>query len=263
MTDNDCTIPLKRCTKCGEEKPATAEFFKRSKKHKNGLRSECKKCSKAYESARVSGEIKVNPRISTRDGMRKCSVCLEWKPATADQFELNSANALGIGYKCRNCANEYKKKWAREHPESRSQSRRKWTEKNPLYFSTHYYSNWKSERLRRNIYYAKNKEKFVEKRKEYYRRNPEYYYIARHKRRALKKKSTGSFTQSDIRLLFALQKRKCWYCQKSIEDGYHMDHRIPLSRGGSNDISNIVLTCPHCNLSKNNKLPHEWGDRLL
>ncbi len=36
----------KRCTKCGEEKPATAEFFFRNALLKDGLRSSCKICTR-------------------------------------------------------------------------------------------------------------------------------------------------------------------------------------------------------------------------
>lgn len=38
--------PIKTCTKCGEEKPATLEYFYASKAGKNGLRSSCKTCTK-------------------------------------------------------------------------------------------------------------------------------------------------------------------------------------------------------------------------
>lgn len=38
----------KTCTKCKTEYPATAEFFYRGKKYKNGLQSWCKVCMKAY-----------------------------------------------------------------------------------------------------------------------------------------------------------------------------------------------------------------------
>jgi 5-methylcytosine-specific restriction endonuclease McrA len=48
-----------------------------------------------------------------------------------------------------------------------------------------------------------------------------------------------------------------------LAKGYHVDHRVPLSRGDSNDISNIVLACPHCNLSKGAKLPEDFAGRLL
>ena len=38
----------KICTKCGEEKVATSEFFHKDKKGKYGLRGECKSCYKIY-----------------------------------------------------------------------------------------------------------------------------------------------------------------------------------------------------------------------
>ena len=42
------TSETKRCTKCGEEKPATAEYFN---KRGDGLRSDCKGCSSKYSKA--------------------------------------------------------------------------------------------------------------------------------------------------------------------------------------------------------------------
>ena len=38
----------KKCSKCGEEKPATPEFFDRDKRRKGGIRSKCKECNKLY-----------------------------------------------------------------------------------------------------------------------------------------------------------------------------------------------------------------------
>ena len=39
---------MKRCTKCGEWKPATAEFFNRDKTKKGGLRTQCRECQRKY-----------------------------------------------------------------------------------------------------------------------------------------------------------------------------------------------------------------------
>lgn len=39
------TAQLKRCTKCGEEKPATAEFFTRNNQSRDGWEWTCKVCS--------------------------------------------------------------------------------------------------------------------------------------------------------------------------------------------------------------------------
>ena len=41
----------KKCTKCGEEKPATLEYFHRKTKTKDGLQYSCKQCNKAYNEA--------------------------------------------------------------------------------------------------------------------------------------------------------------------------------------------------------------------
>ena len=47
MTDNEHE-GMKKCSKCGEIKPATAEFFNRDRTKKNGLRGYCKECAAKY-----------------------------------------------------------------------------------------------------------------------------------------------------------------------------------------------------------------------
>lgn len=46
MSGIDCTIPLKRCTKCGVEYPATPEYFRCKRNKKDGLEYRCKTCAK-------------------------------------------------------------------------------------------------------------------------------------------------------------------------------------------------------------------------
>lgn len=48
MADIDFT-PKKRCSKCGVEKPATAEYFHRNNNRKDGLQHMCKPCLIAYQ----------------------------------------------------------------------------------------------------------------------------------------------------------------------------------------------------------------------
>lgn len=59
------------------------------------------------------------------------------------------------------------------------------------------------------------------------------------------------------------QAGRCWWCGASLNGKYHVDHRVPYSRGGSNELSNLCVTCPSCNCRKADKLPQEWIGRLL
>jgi hypothetical protein len=43
----DALTPVKICTRCGEEKAATAQFFSRSKDGRHGVRARCKSCDTA------------------------------------------------------------------------------------------------------------------------------------------------------------------------------------------------------------------------
>jgi len=50
----------------------------------------------------------------------------------------------------------------------------------------------------------------------------------------------------------------CIYCGKGIADApqmaFHVDHIVPLSRGGNDAIGNLVTACDHCNTSKCDKV---------
>ena len=47
---------------------------------------------------------------------------------------------------------------------------------------------------------------------------------------------------------------KCQYCGKSAPDVVlEVDHIIPVSKGGDNDISNLITACFDCNRGKRDK----------
>ncbi len=69
------------------------------------------------------------------------------------------------------------------------------------------------------------------------------------------KAAPGRFTPSDIRALMVAQRGLCAICRCSILMLYHIDHKLPLSRGGSNWPYNLQLLCPPCNVRKSNNLP--------
>jgi hypothetical protein len=75
--------------------------------------------------------------------------------------------------------------------------------------------------------------------------------IYTHTRRAQKRGSSGTFTKPEWEALCAACNHRCLCCgqQKPLTP----DHIKPLSRGGSNDISNIQPLCWLCNTRKNAK----------
>jgi 5-methylcytosine-specific restriction endonuclease McrA len=86
---------------------------------------------------------------------------------------------------------------------------------------------------------------------------PEYRRAVVNRRRARKIKAGGSHSAEDIVLLRRIQKNRCTYCKRQLGD-YHVDHMIPLARGGSNGLENICLACPDCNRKKNTKTAEEF-----
>ncbi len=86
---------------------------------------------------------------------------------------------------------------------------------------------------------------------------PEYNRIAHSKRKARKLANGGSHTAQELLKLFKEQKSRCYYCGKKLTD-WHQEHKIPLSRGGSDNISNIVISCPPCNWRKKDKTEEEF-----
>jgi 5-methylcytosine-specific restriction endonuclease McrA len=78
------------------------------------------------------------------------------------------------------------------------------------------------------------------------------------KRRALLANTKSIVSSYEIQDLIE-SADECFWCGKSLEDGYHIDHFYPISRGGDNSIENLVVSCPHCNLSKGAKDPLEFA----
>lgn len=74
-------------------------------------------------------------------------------------------------------------------------------------------------------------------------------------RRALLKNSKGSFSYEDWIYIKRKFNYTCQMCgKKEPEIKLTIDHIIPLSKGGDNDIKNIQPLCKFCNCSKGNKI---------
>ena len=64
--------------------------------------------------------------------------------------------------------------------------------------------------------------------------------------------------------LFARDHYRCQYCGRHVlelkpREALTRDHLLPLSRGGTNEWSNVVTACSPCNTRKGNHLANEIG----
>jgi 5-methylcytosine-specific restriction endonuclease McrA len=81
-------------------------------------------------------------------------------------------------------------------------------------------------------------------------------------RRARQLEAEGAFTEVEVRALYAAQGGKCIYCKVVLGDRFTRDHIKPLSKGGSNYISNIQLLCNSCNCKKNDLDHHVFAAKM-
>lgn len=62
-----------------------------------------------------------------------------------------------------------------------------------------------------------------------------------------------TITPEEIERALKAQNKKCVLCTQLLRD-FHIDHIIPLSKGGEHKIENIQLLCPKCNIKKRDKI---------
>lgn len=140
--------------------------------------------------------------------------------------------------KCR----ESSRKWEAKNIEKRSKARNLW---------------WKTHPEKQREQCEKYKEKRQLSTKLWIIKNKETVLCYTRNRRSLKKNAEGFHTKADILILLKNQGSLCNICSNYLYK-YHVDHIIPLSRGGSNWPGNLQILCPHCNTSKGSKLMEEF-----
>ncbi len=94
--------------------------------------------------------------------------------------------------------------------------------------------------------------------KAHYERNPDKVKARASQYNKLKKGVGGKFSLQDIQKIRESLHDKCSYCGMPLNGGGEVDHMLPISRGGSNDPSNLTLACRTCNRDKTNKTALEF-----
>lgn len=152
----------------------------------------------------------------TVNALKRCARCREWKPYDAFVRALNQS-PIGLHSYCKVCSSTWFHEMRGTPEEKRKQYR-------PAYRLT-------DEEKRQN-------------KREWNRRQ-------HHARRAGGERPSQDALDSQL----AAQHGRCAYCNVVL-DAFHVDHKTPIARGGTNELSNLHFTCPRCNMRKG-KMTHE------
>lgn len=273
MAESNST-PLKKCANCKHEK-ALAEFSKNNAL-KCGLSSQCKLCHKAklaaYSKSHSARSLEELAALKADRLSKSCSKCRNEK--SISEFYSNKCAKDGLHNQCKTCSLADQKEAYQKRKEQISVKGKALYASDPEKFITRSkawreanYDQWRKQRLE---WYAANIEEIRTKREAFYDANivrlrargkafrdanPEKIAAQNSRTRKIREAVPGSFTADDVKKLMQLQRGKCPVCKKDIRAKFHVDHVVPIARGGTNDKSNLQLLCPSCNHKKSSIHP--------
>ena len=223
--------------------------------------------------------------------MKTCTKCKENKPLT--DFGVRNISIDGRRSHCNVCRRKQQKDYALNNPETVKQATKNyrrnnpkktavilkaWIDSNNEHLREYAIKNRVKSTSRQKVYAENNKEKLAHKRllnkdklaayNKTYRKTEKGILVSSnsaHKRRVMKLNTLDgtlplntSINTAELRELLKIQNHKCGYCNidlnLSMKRTVHLDHIIPLSKGGGHTICNVVWSCANCNLRKGNRL---------
>lgn len=232
----------KACNKCKQTLPL--ECFGNHSSTSDGLRSWCKPCD--YQAAKKWRE---NNRDKVNETKRN------WAAKNKDK---KAADDNRYWHRNKEKITERTKKWREENKELLAKKQKDYREKNKdkkaALDRAWYLANKDRANENARRYRNRNPEKQNQIHKDYNRRNPEIYVTIAQNRRA-RKLQNGIFkvTKKDIKKILS---QNCFYCNSSKE--ITLDHVVPISRGGTHGIGNLLPACRSCNSRKHTKFITEW-----
>lgn len=168
---------------------------------------------------------------------------------------------------CKACHQVAKKLYRQRNPEVVSEMKRQ-----------SYFRNRDKALATMKKYQEENKESLAEYRRARYAENPRFFLdrwnenrkkhrarvaATNRKWKALKRNAEHEpYSESDLNNLWYDQGGSCAYCRTPLFAYYHIDHVLPLSRGGPDKLENLALSCPTCNMRKNAKTGVEFMEVL-
>jgi len=144
---------------------------------------------------------------------------------------------------------EYIKRMWQRHLEHSKEAMRRWRANNP------------AARLARDrAYKERHKDQLSASYKRYRLTHPDIRLAISRRRRAREMGARGDVTRAQWLEILERYERRCAYC--GVEAPLQADHRVPLSRGGTHDIDNLVPACGLCNRRKASLSEDEFRTRL-
>ncbi len=149
-----------------------------------------------------------------------------------------------------------RRKWRKRHFEKLKTSALKWRQDNPD--KIRQYKRWdlakqetKAKAKVRAINWRKiNRAKHRRYSRDWSLKNPEQSATLKQNYRARKKAANGFHTVDDVQRIRKSQRGRCAICSVKCLSNAHLDHIIPLAKGGSNWPNNLQLLCARCNCTK-------------
>jgi len=208
-----------------------------------------KRCTRCQSVLPVSG---FTPREGVRDG------CVSWCRGCFRQLATDKRRARGVPLKEPGMSPEEvrasKAAWARNHPEVsrvwKDAHRERVNELGRGYYARH------REDLRRGQqrWRDTNRERFRAMQASWAARHPEKVNDGARRRRA---RMAGAVTEIFARQEVWLRDRgRCHICGVRCDNKHwHLDHLVPLSKGGPHTRANVAVACPDCNRRRSNTGP--------
>lgn len=193
--------------------------------------------------------------------------CKQINPQPIENFHRDKRKKDGLRSRCKSCELEAAKRYRDAHKEERALKQREYYEKHGD-IQRRASNNWKRENTERTKeymrkWYEENKEDRRAYNKEYAEENHDGVLERSRKRRAIRYGQNDFFTEEEFFVKFEQLGKKCFYCGKGLtNDTVTRDHYIPLVKGGSDTIENIVPCCKNCNSRKRNKMPNDFIKEL-
>lgn len=131
------------------------------------------------------------------------------------------------------------------------------------YDAVYYRENWDRIRARGKVYNEANREQRVIQAKRWRKENPEKRKaIIRNYSARRRAREANGISTAELHAWTAGQKKVCYWCGSKCARSFHVDHYVPLSKGGAHEADNLVIACPTCNVRKNAKDPYEFANNL-